>query len=57
MLFRSQAIDLRGVDRLGENGRALHSALRRHIEPLAPGDPPPADLEPLIAALRSGLLA
>ena len=56
-VFACQAIDLRGVDRLGDNGRALHDALRRHVPPLAPGDPPPADLEPLIASLRSGLLA
>ena len=53
----AQAIDLRGPERLGENARALHAAVRRHVAPLGPGDPPPADLEPLIAALRGGLLA
>jgi histidine ammonia-lyase len=52
-----QAIDLRGVDRLGPNLAPVHALVREHVAPLAPGDPPPADLEPLLAALRGGALA
>ncbi len=51
-----QAIDLRGVERLGPNLATIHAAIREHVAALSPGDPPPADLEPLIAALRGGLL-
>jgi len=52
-----QAIDLRGVDRLGPTMASIHGAVRRYVPPLGPGDPPPNELEPLIAALRGGLLA
>jgi histidine ammonia-lyase len=52
-----QAIDQRGVERLGPNLAPIHAAIRVHVAPLGPGDPPPADLEPLVAALRGGLLA
>ena len=52
-----QAIDLRGVDRLGPNLAPVHAAVREHVPALGPGDPPPDDLEPLVAALRGGLLA
>ncbi len=52
-----QAIDLRGVERLGPNLAPIYAAIREHVAALSPGDPPPADLEPLIAALRGGLLA
>ena len=52
-----QAIDLRGVDRLAPPLRVLHDDVRATIPALAPGDPPPADLEPLIMVLRDGLLA
>lgn len=52
-----QAIDLRGADRLGPNLAPIHAAVREHVAPLAAGDPPPADLEPLLAALRGGALA
>ena len=52
-----QAIDLRGAERLGEALAHVHGAVRAHVAPLGPGDPPPGDLEPLVAALRGGLLA
>ena len=51
-----QAIDLRGLDRLGPTLTSMHEAIRVHVPVLGPGDPPPADLEPLVAALRGGLL-
>ncbi len=54
-VFACQAIDLRGVDRIGPALAPFHAAVRRLVPPLVPGDPPPADLEPLIAALRTGL--
>ena len=56
-VFAVQALDLRGLAGLGENAQALHAAVRRHVDGLEPGDPPPGDLEPLVAALRGGLLA
>ena len=52
-----QAIDLRGVERLGPTVASIHGAIRQHVPALGPGDPPPADLEPLVEALRGGLLA
>ena len=52
-----QAVDLRGPERLGEALGQVHAALRVHVAPLGPGDPPPGDLEPLVGALRAGLLA
>jgi histidine ammonia-lyase len=52
-----QAIDLRGADRLGPNLAPVHAAVRTYVASLAPGDPPPGELEPLVEALRGGLLA
>lgn len=51
-----QAINLRGLERLGPTLTSMHEAIRVHVPVLGPGDPPPADLEPLAAALRGGLL-
>lgn len=56
-VFAGQAIDLRGVERLGPPLAARHAAVRALVPGLGPGDPPPDDLEPLIAALAGGLLA
>lgn len=52
-----QAIDLRGVERLGPTVASIHGAIRQHVPVLGPGDPPPGELEPLVEALRGGLLA
>ncbi len=46
-----QAIDLRGVERLGAPARTLYDRVRSVVASLAPGEPPPADLEPLVALL------
>ena len=56
-VIAAEAVDLRGRDRLGPPLRAVHERIRGIVPGLAVGDPPPADLEPLIAALRGGLLA
>ena len=53
----AQGVELRGLERLGPNLAYVHGRIRQHVAPLGPGDPPPADWEPLVAALRSGLLA
>ena len=54
-LFACQAIDLRGAERLGPALRGHHAAVRSLVPGLRPGDPPPADLEPLVVALGDGL--
>lgn len=56
-VFACQAIDLRGADRLGPSLAERHARVRALVPGLGPGDPPPDDLEPLISALRAGLLA
>ncbi len=56
-VFACQAIDLRGVERLGPPLADRHARVRALVPGLGPGDPPPDGLEPLIAALRDGLLA
>lgn len=56
-VFACQAIDLRGADRLGPPLAERHARVRALVPGLGPGDPPPADLEPLIAALRAGLIS
>ena len=53
----AQGVELRGLERLGPNLAYVHGRIRQHVAPLGPGDPPPADWEPLVSALRSGLLA
>jgi histidine ammonia-lyase len=55
-VFACQAIDLRGADRLGPPLADRHARVRAFVPGLGPGDPPPDDLEPLVAALRGGLL-
>jgi histidine ammonia-lyase len=51
-----QAVDLRGVDRLGPPLADLHDRVRALVPPLRPGDPPPLDLEPLVEGVAAGLL-
>ncbi len=57
LLVAAQAIDLRRPSRLGEGtGRALR-LVRELVEFTARGQAPPADLEPLVNAVRTGRFA
>jgi len=57
LLVAAQAIDLRQPSRLGEGtGRALH-LVREFAGFTARGQAPPAELEPLVDAVRSGRFA
>lgn len=58
-VFAVQAIDLRGVGRLGGRALELHGRVRRFIPGLVVGTPPPmaAAMATLTAAMRDGLLA
>jgi histidine ammonia-lyase len=57
LLVAAQAVDLRRPSRLGEGtGRAL-GLVRELVGFTARGDAPPADLEPLVNAVRAGRFA
>jgi histidine ammonia-lyase len=57
LFVAAQAVDLRRPSRLGEGtGRALR-LVREHAGFTAPGQAPPADLEPLVDAVRAGQFA
>lgn len=57
LFVAAQAVDLRRSARLGEGtGRAL-GLVREHAGFTAPGQAPPADLEPLVDAVRAGQFA
>ena len=56
-LCACQAIDLRGVERLGAPLAGIHTRVRSLVPPLEAGVPVPGDLEPLVAAIDAGLLS
>jgi histidine ammonia-lyase len=58
-VFAAEAIELRGVGRLGVRALELHARVRKLIPGLVPGSPPPtaAAMGSLTAAMRAGLLA
>jgi histidine ammonia-lyase len=57
LLVAAQAIDLRRASRLGEGtGRAL-DLVREFADFTARGQAPPAELEPLVDAVRAGRFA
>jgi histidine ammonia-lyase len=57
-VIAAQAIELRGVERLGPRALQLHAGIRQLIPKLLPGTPPPtaAAMGSLTAAMRAGLL-
>ena len=53
----AQAIDLRRAGPLGTGTAAAYSLVRSHVPYTKAGSFPPPDLEPLVEAVRAGLLA
>mgnify|MGYP006111347733 FL=1 len=58
-VIAAQAIELRGVERLGPRAHRLHAGIRQVIPKLEVGRPPPtaASMGELTAAMRDGFLA
>ncbi len=53
----AQAIDLRRLGPLGRGTGAIYAVVRHHVAATGPSSPFPADLEPLVAAVRAGKLS
>jgi histidine ammonia-lyase len=53
LVVAAQAIDLRGRPRLGAETGELFAAVRRLVPHTGRGDPPPQDLEPVVALVRA----
>lgn len=57
LVVGAQALDLRAPQRPGAGVADLHRRVRELVAFTAEGQPPPADLEPVCALVRSGTLA
>jgi histidine ammonia-lyase len=57
LVVAAQAIDLRSTTGLGVGPRRAHALVRGLVPRTNRGDPPPSDLRPLVAMIRSGRLA
>ena len=57
LFVAAQAIDVRRPGRLGEGTERAHRLVRELVDFTARGQVPPADLEPLVDAVRSGRFA
>jgi len=57
LMISAQALDLRAPERLGAVTGAVRELVRERVAFAGPGDPYPADLEPLVALVGSGALA
>jgi histidine ammonia-lyase len=57
LFVAAQAIDLRRPRRLGEGTERAHRLVRELAGFTGPGQAPPADLEPLVDAVRAGRFA
>jgi len=55
LVVAAQAVDLRGSAPLGAETGELHRRVRRLAPALAPGEPIPQDLEPVVDLVRAGL--
>jgi histidine ammonia-lyase len=55
-VLAAQAIDLRGLPKLGVRTQAAYDAVRARIQQTGRGEPPPQDLEPVVELVRSGVL-
>src|SRR5581483_8202841 len=54
LVVAAQAIDLRGRPQLGRATARAYDAVRARLPMTAKGEPPPQDLEPVCALVRSG---
>jgi histidine ammonia-lyase len=54
LVVAAQAIDLRGWPQLGSATGALYKKVRELIPATGRGEPPPQDLEPVVALVKSG---
>jgi histidine ammonia-lyase len=57
LLVSAQAVDTRGAGPLGRATRAAYERIREVIPALAPGEPPPVDVDPLRELIRAGAFA
>mmetsp|Transcript_14751 Transcript_14751/g.22238 ORF Transcript_14751/g.22238 Transcript_14751/m.22238 type:complete len:86 (+) Transcript_14751:153-410(+) len=57
VVIACQAIDLRGVDRLGSTLKKVHKSVRTIIPKMGVGESPPMELEPLVKQLGVGFLS
>jgi len=55
LVVAAQAVDLRGCAPLGAGTGALYGLVRERVPPLAPGEPVPQDLEPVVQVVREGI--
>jgi histidine ammonia-lyase len=55
LVVGAQAVDLRRVEPLGRGTGKAHRRVRTLVPALAPGEPIPQDLEPVVALVRDGL--
>lgn len=56
LVVAAQAVDVRGVGPLGGATGQAHALIREAIRTLVAGEPPPTDVTPVIALIRSGAL-
>ncbi|HTX69457.1 MAG TPA: aromatic amino acid lyase [Thermoleophilia bacterium] len=56
LLVSAQAVDLRDARPLGKVTGEAHGRIRASIPALVAGDPPPTDVTPILALLRSGVI-
>jgi histidine ammonia-lyase len=57
LLASAQAVDLRGVSRLGGGTAAAYRALREVVPMMRLGDTPPVDVAPVVELIRAGAIA
>ncbi len=54
LLVSAQAVDTRGVSPLGRGTATAYELIREVVPPLAPGEAPPVDVEPVRELIRAG---
>jgi histidine ammonia-lyase len=57
LVVSAQAIDLRGSEGLGAGAKRAYELVRERVPFTGPGEPLPADLEPVRELVRSGALS
>jgi histidine ammonia-lyase len=56
LLVAAQAVDVRGLRPLGARTAQAHARIRERIPMLVAGEPPPTDVEPIRALIRTGAI-